>query len=214
MIVPLRGEPPEAAGHLAAMAREGGAELVLADGAGPRGERLADASRRATGDVLFFVHADSRPPDRALSLVAATIAGGASAGAFSLAYDGGGAAMGWIAWWANSRARLLGLPFGDQGIFCRRDAYERAGGFRPLPVCDDVDLVRRLKRVGRFVIRREKTVTSPRRYLERGRVSQLLRSWAVLAGYYAGVAPETLERWYYGSQPETRNQRPETSRKY
>lgn len=198
IIVPLHGEPPDAAGHLAAMARDGGAELVLAEGAGPRGERLAEAARRAKGDVLFFVHADSRPPDGALAIVLAAIESGAAAGAFSLAYDGGGAGMRCIAWWANARARILGLPFGDQGIFCRRDAYERAGGFRPLPVCDDVDLVRRLRRAGRFVVRPEKTVTSPRRYLERGRAAQVLRSWRVLAGYYAGVAPETLERWYYG----------------
>jgi hypothetical protein len=63
-----------------------------------------------------------------------------------------------------------------------------------------VDLVRRLKRVGRFVVRPEATVTSPRRYLERGRAAQVLRSWRVLAGYYAGVAPETLGRWYYGTR--------------
>ena len=199
LIVPMRDEPPEAASHLAAMAREEGAELIVADGGGCRGERLSAAARRAKGDVLFFVHADSRPPARALSLIRDTLDAGASAGAFSLAYDGGGAGMRWIAWWANLRARRLGLPFGDQGIFCRRDAYERAGGFRALPVCDDVDLVRRLRREGPFVVRPEATVTSPRRYVERGRAAQVLRSWKVLAGYYAGVAPETLGRWYYGT---------------
>src|SRR5262249_22708152 len=180
---------------------EGGAELVPACGSGARGQRLADAAKRGRGDVLFFVHADSRPPARALELIRDTLAAGAAAGAFSLAYDGGGPGMRWIAWWADLRARRLGLPFGDQGIFCRRDAYERAGGFRALPVCDDVDLVRRLKRVGRFVVRPEATVTSPRRYLERGRAAQVLRSWGVLAGYYAGVSPETLGRWYYGRGP-------------
>jgi hypothetical protein len=202
------------------MARDGGAELVLAEGAAPRGERLAAAARLARGDILFFVHADSRPPAAALSLVAATIADGAAAGSFSLAYEGGGAPMRWIAWWANARARVLGLPFGDQGIFCRRDAYERAGGFRPLPVCDDVDLVRRLRRVGRFVMRPETTRTSPRRYVERGRVGQVLRSWGVLAGYFAGVAPETLGRWYYGPDgsrdrgPEARDPGAEASQKH
>jgi hypothetical protein len=104
--------------------------------------------------------------------------------------------MRWIAWWGNLRSRLLRLPFGDQGIFCRRDAYEKAGGFRDWPVCDDVDLVRRLRRTGRFEVRREKTETSPRRYRSRGALRQVLTNWKVLAGYYLGVPPETLARWY------------------
>ena len=72
------------------------------------------------------------------------------------------------------------------------------GGFRDLPVCDDVDLVRRLRKSGAFVVRPEKTVTSPRRYREVGTLRQVLRTWRVLAGYYAGVPPETLSRWYEG----------------
>jgi hypothetical protein len=96
------------------------------------------------------------------------------------------------------RSRRLGLPFGDQGLFCRREAYEESGGFRDLPVCDDLDIVRRVKRVGRLVILPEKSVTSPRRYRQNGSLRQVLRNWRVLAGYFAGVAPEKLERWYRG----------------
>ena len=90
------------------------------------------------------------------------------------------------------------MPFGDQGIFCRRDLYERSGGFADLPICDDVDFVRRLKRVSALRILPEKTLTSPRRYREQGSVRQVLRNWRVLAGYFAGVSPETLLRWYNG----------------
>ena len=61
-----------------------------------------------------------------------------------------------------------------------------------------MDIVRRLKRVGRLTVRPEKTVTSPRRYREAGAARQVLRNWRVLAGYYAGVSPERLERWYRG----------------
>jgi hypothetical protein len=91
-------------------------------------------------------------------------------------------------WWANLRSRLLGLPFGDQGLFCRREAYERAGGYRDLVICDDVDIVRRLKRAGPFSVLPEKTVTSPRRYRERGAFRQVLRgtgrcSWATSRGF-------------------------------
>lgn len=199
VIVPVKDEPPDALAGLRRLAESGGAELLVADGrAGSRGAVLARAARDARGDVLFFVHADSRPPDNALALLLAALRAGAVAGAFSLAYEDGGAVMRWIAWWANRRSKALGLAFGDQGLFCRREAYETAGGFRDLPVCDDLDLVRRLRRLGRFVVLPEATATSARRYRERGAVRQVLRVWAVTAGYFFGARPERLARWYYG----------------
>ncbi|MEX0880073.1 MAG: hypothetical protein WEF99_18190 [Thermoanaerobaculia bacterium] len=197
VIVPVKNEPPDAVAPFARFDSPPDSELLLAiDDGQSRGACLARAAARARGDVLFFLHADSSPPEDALALIRQAIAGGAAAGAFSLAYERASADLRWIAWWANLRSRLLRLPFGDQGIFCRRSAYEAAGGFRDFPICDDIDLVRRLRRVGRFVIRPEATVTSARRYRERGTVRQVLRVWKVAAGYFLGVRPERLARWY------------------
>src|SRR5262249_37163611 len=140
----------------------------IISGSGARGARLAEAARQARGEILLFLHSDSDLPENVLEAVQTSLTNGAVAGAFSLSYRHADARMRWIAWWANLRSRWLGLPFGDQGLFCRREAYEKAGGFAPLPVCDDVDLVRRLKRVGPLIIRAEKTATSPRRYCQRG----------------------------------------------
>jgi len=220
VIVPVRGETPAVAARFERFASAPGVELLVADadasrpggsetaeafrtigarvipGRGTRGARLAAAAAEARGDLLFFLHSDSRAPDDALDAIRRAVAAGAAAGAFSLAYEGAGPALRWIAGWANLRSRWLKLPFGDQGIFCRRDAYERAGGFRDLAVCDDLDFVRRLGRCGRFVILPEKTTTSPRRYTERGALAQVLVNWKVQLGYFMGVAPETLERWY------------------
>jgi rSAM/selenodomain-associated transferase 2 len=218
VIVPVKGEGPEVAAAFSRFCRSPEVELVVADGGvgeavrerlraagarmlsgdGSRGSRLASAAAEARGDILFFLHADSRPPEAALTIIQSAIDEGAEGGAFSLAYEPSDPAMRWIAWWANRRSRLARLPFGDQGIFCRRDAYVRSGGFRDLPVCDDLDLVLRLRRMGRFVIRPEKTITSPRRYRESGTLRQMLRNWKVMAGYFAGVPPETLSRWYEG----------------
>lgn len=217
VVVPIKNEDPQVAGRLRPFAEQADSELLIADGGdrpetvraleaigarvlrskGTRGARLAEAARQARGEILFFLHADCEPPEDALALIRETLAGGASAGAFSLAYEGATPVLRWIAWWANLRSRLFTLPFGDQGLFCRREAYERAGGFRDLPICDDVDMVRRLRRLGRFVILPQKTVTSPRRY-RGGALLRVLRNWRVLAGYYAGVDPEKLERWYRG----------------
>ncbi|MFN2387776.1 MAG: TIGR04283 family arsenosugar biosynthesis glycosyltransferase [Thermoanaerobaculia bacterium] len=216
IIVPIREEDPAAAACFAPFVDAPETELLVADGtggspaadafarigarvlkgSGTRGARLALAAREARGDVLFFLHADSVAPDAAPGLIREALDAGAVAGAFSLAYTGGGAGMRWVAWWANLRSRFLRLPFGDQGIFCRRDVYERVGGFRDLPICDDVDLVRRLRRAGAFRLLPEKTRTSPRRYAAHGVARQVLRNWRVLAGYFAGVSPATLSRWY------------------
>lgn len=218
MIVPVRGEAPIVAERFRRFARDPDVELVVADGGGDpatteafrrmgarvlpgcgtRGARLASAAREARGDHLLFLHSDSEPPEGALEAVRRCLAAGASGGAFSLAYAERGAGLRWIAAWANLRSRWLRLPFGDQGIFCRRDAYERSGGFRDLPICDDLDFVRRLRRTGPLVLLPEKTVTSARRYRERGALAQVLVNWRVQIGYFAGVAPETLERWYNG----------------
>jgi rSAM/selenodomain-associated transferase 2 len=218
VIIPVKSEGPEVVGAFSQFCRPPEVELVVADGGvgepvrkgllaagarvlsgnGSRGSRLARASEEAGGDILFFLHADSRPPEDALPIIRGTIGRGAAAGAFSLAYESSDRTMRWIAWWANQRSRLARLPFGDQGIFCRRDAYEESGGFRDLPLCDDLDLVLRLRKAGPFVVRREKTITSPRRYRESGALRQVIRNWRVMAGYFAGVPPETLSRWYEG----------------
>lgn len=218
VIVPIKNEQPGTAERFRRFVSPPEAELIVADGggnedttrafrsigarivagSGPRGQRLARAAREAGGDILFFLHSDSEPPPGALDALRNSLDNGTAAGAFSLAYRDAGAGMRWIAWWANLRSRWLGLPFGDQGLFCRRDAYERAGGFRSFPICDDVDLARRLKRLGPLEIRPEKTLSSARRYRERGALRQVLRNWRVLAGYFLGAAPEKLERWYNG----------------
>jgi rSAM/selenodomain-associated transferase 2 len=223
VIVPIRNEGPEVVDRFARFTRRQDAELLVVDGGGcadaaaafaaagarvvvgegSRGECLDRAARQARGETLLFFHADSRPPGNALEAVSETLGNGAVAGAFSLAYEGATGMMLWIAWWANFRSRLLRLPFGDQGLFCRREDYERAGRFRDLPICDDLDLVRRLKRLGPLVIRREKAVSSPRRYRENGTLRQLLRNWRVQIGYFAGVAPTTLARWYEGKSRQS-----------
>jgi hypothetical protein len=115
----------------------------------------------------------------------------------------------WVSAWANVRSRFLRLPFGDQGIFCRREAYQSAGGFRDMAVCDDLDLVRRLRRTGRFVVRPELVTASARRYRDRGVLRQVLRVWVVLGGYFLGVSSERLGRVYYGGLPKPRR-KPET----
>ncbi len=216
LVVPIREEPDGWWEGFAPLADD--FEIVVVDGgarpAAPpaasvralalpgvsRGARLDAGARAASGDVLFFLHGDSRPPADARARIEDAVRRGAAAGCFRLAYRGATPALRWIAWWANARTRRLRLPFGDQGIYCTRKAYEAAGGFRDLPFCDDIDFVLRLRRTPGFTVLDAPCLASPRRYGRRP-FRQVARNARVLAGFFLGIEPERLERWYRGGNP-------------
>ncbi|HQR46665.1 MAG TPA: DUF1732 domain-containing protein, partial [Thermoanaerobaculia bacterium] len=193
LIVPLRGEPPGARQAALALA-EDGVEVLLAEGEGPRGARLAEAAGRARGDVLLFLHADTALPPGWRALVEEAVARGAAGGAFRLAFAGGGARMAFVAFWANVRTALTRVPYGDQAPFVRRDVYERLGGHRPWPLLEDVDFAARRRRAGRVALLPAAVRTSPRRYLEKGILRTVLMNKRILAGYPLGKSPEELAR--------------------
>jgi rSAM/selenodomain-associated transferase 2 len=216
LIVPVRGEAPGAAESFRALAGDGIEILVAADGSvspaarsafesagarvlvieSPRGARLAAVSKEANGDVLLFLHADTKLPGGWKSMIEGAVAGGAAGGAFRLAFDGGGTRMAFVAFWANVRTTITRVPYGDQAPFVRRDVYERLGGHRPWPLLEDIDFGTRLKRAGKVVILTAKVRTSPRRYLEKGVLRSLLRNRWILFRYHAGESPEKLAELY------------------
>lgn len=176
-------------------ARAAGATVIEAPRG--RGAQLRRGAEAASGDWLVFLHADTRLDpgwSRALHALPATTSGGA----FRFRVDSPRLAFRVIELGARLRSRWLGLPYGDQALFARRDAYERAGGFRPLPLMEDVDFVRRLRRVGRLALLPQRAHTSARRWQERGVLRGTLRNWRVLALYALGRTPESLERIYRG----------------
>src|SRR5262249_50010550 len=135
--------------HTTSIARNRGA-VVLTSERG-RGSQMHAGARVAKGDVLWFLHADTLPPPDALgqiteALIDPTVIGGN----FKLVLDGSSRPARFLTW-LYPRLRRLGLAYGDSAFFVLRSAYEQAGGFRPLPIFEDLDLLRRLKRLGRFV---------------------------------------------------------------
>ena len=163
-----------------------------------RGRQMAAGAARARGRTLVFLHADTRLPPGALKAVNRVIESGRSVGgAFDLAIDAPGPAYRIIEAVANRRTRLTRIPYGDQAIFLERGFYRKIGGFRPLPIMEDVDLMRRVKRAGGTVtILPRRVCTSPRRWKAEGIVRATVRNWVLISLYLLGVSPRRLARFY------------------
>jgi rSAM/selenodomain-associated transferase 2 len=163
-----------------------------------RGTQLNAGARTARGDVLLFLHADASLPSDAATWVARALAEpGVVAGAFRIrtVADAGRNWLGPLLRLADLRARVTRLPYGDQAVFVRRDAFERVGGFPDQPLMEDVELARRLRRLG--LIRTVPGVVrvSGRRFLEKPlRAVLAMRLFPLL--YRLGVSPARLARLY------------------
>ncbi len=163
-----------------------------------RGSQLNAGARAATGDVLLFLHADTRLPPDAAAWVARTLAEpGVVAGAFRIrtVADGGPNWLGPLLRLADLRSRYSGLPYGDQAVFVRRDAFATVGGFPDQPLMEDIELARRLRRIGAIQTVPAVAEVSGRRFLARPvRTVLALRTFPLL--YRLGVSPSRLARLY------------------
>jgi rSAM/selenodomain-associated transferase 2 len=161
-----------------------------------RGAQMHAGALRARGEVFWFLHADTlAPADAGRRIERALLTPGAVGGNFRIRFDGASGAARFLTW-LYPRLRLLGLAYGDSGFFVRRAAYERAGGFKPFPIFEDLDLLRALWRQGRFVQAEACVVTSSRRFEGRSFALTFAR-WSLLQClYWLGVSPHTLARFY------------------
>jgi len=165
----------------------------------PRGRaaQMNCAAASATGDVLLFLHADSALEPGALRAAEAALRRpGVVAGCFRMAVAAPGWAYRLIDAAATARAGLTGLVYGDQGLFLRREVFERVGGFPPVRFMEDVWISRRLRRHGRVVVAPRRIFASPRRWRRQGVVRQTLRNWALTALAAGGVHPDRLAAYY------------------
>jgi hypothetical protein len=147
--------------------------------------------------VLVFLHADTQLPPNYQDLIRLALTDqGIVFGAFFLNIHPSKPITNLIALMANLRSRLLKVPYGDQALFVRRSAYFLVGGFRGWPIMEDVDLVRRLNRIGGFKLARGFVQTSARRWEKENPVYTTLRNYSLILRYLAGSSPHTLARHY------------------
>ena len=162
-----------------------------------RGAQMNFGAKAATCDILLFLHADTILPDQWRDRILSSMADeGVVGGAFSLSIDSDRLSHRIIAATANLRSRLTKLPYGDQGIFVKRSVFEKIGGFKDIPIMEDVDLMRRLKKSGKVIILDDKVKTLARRWEKEGVVYTTIRNWLLLTLFYMGVTPERLYKLY------------------
>lgn len=171
-----------------------------------RGTQLAAAAGVARGRVLCALHADVRLPPRTLAAIDRYAAHPpATAMAFSLAIGAEGATFAIIAALANLRSRLLRLPYGDQGLVMTRAMYDRCGGYRSVPIMEDVMIVRALARSSGIAISRERVIASSRRWVRDDPWRRSLRNVALLAAFTLGASPARIADWYGVADTGNRN---------
>jgi len=163
-----------------------------------RARQMNSGAGLATGDILLFLHADTHLPPNAFGLIRAAMNDtGFVGGAFDLGFATPRRIFKITEVYDLLRTRLTKIPFGDQAIFIRRDFFDEIGGYRDLPLMEDVDLMQRIrKRGGRICIIPEKVRTSPRRYEQEGIMFTTIRNAMLQLLYALGVPPERLVRWY------------------
>ena len=182
-----------------ALAERCGARTIAAPRG--RGAQFAAGARAAGGDWLLFLHADTvlaRGWREEAARFMADPANAARAAVFRFALDDPGRAARWLEAVVSLRCRVLALPYGDQALLIGRDLYDRVGGFSPLPLMEDVDLVRRIGRA-RLVFLSTPAVTSADRYRHDGYILRPLRNVFCLGLYFLGVSPRLILRLYGGA---------------
>jgi rSAM/selenodomain-associated transferase 2 len=220
-IIPVWNEEAIIAGtieHVRGLGASGSAEIIVVDGDPEggtikvaqhlgvktaisekgRGNQMNVGASLAAGDILIFLHADTHLPHDVLELIEAAMADGSCiAGAFDLAIDSKRLAFRLIEKAASFRSRMTRIPYGDQTVFIRKKDFFGLGGFRDIPIMEDVEFMRRIKkRKGKICIIGRAALTSPRRWEKEGIVYTTLRNWLILSLYLFGVRPEKLIRFY------------------
>ena len=217
IVVPVLNEAAEIETTLQALAplRTRGCEVIVVDGgsaddtlalaksladrtiAAPRGRasQMNAGGATAKGDVLLFLHADTRLPENADALVIDALSRSRRAwGRFDVRFTKG--ALPLIAWTMNVRSRLTGIATGDQAMFVTRKAFESVGGFPEIALMEDIALSARLKRISRSACVSARVTTSPRRWQKHGTIRTILLMWRLRLAYSFGAPPEALARAY------------------
>ena len=179
------------------LAQATGAKVLVSPRAG-RAIQMNLGATKATGDILLFLHGDTFLPNGYGLMVEALISKPEIvAGAFPLSIDGDWLSLRIVEKLVNWRSRFLNFPYGDQAIFLKASTFQALGGFPNLPIMEDFELLRQLRRKGKIALTPASVVTSGRRWQKLGVWRTTLINQVIILGYLGGVKPERLVSWYH-----------------
>lgn len=162
-----------------------------------RGNQMHVGAKSATGDILWFLHADTIPEISAISEMKKALTDSEMVGGnFEICFDGNSKAAKFLTR-LYPKLRKIGLIYGDSAIFVRREIYEKTGGFKPLHLFEDLEFINRLKREGKLANLSAKVTTSSRRFEGRSFLLTFAK-WSIFQGlFWLGVNPNFLAKMYY-----------------
>jgi len=162
-----------------------------------RARQMNEGAKAGGGEILLFLHADTQLPDDAKTMIEVTLADRRMVGGrFDVRFDRPSMWGTIISTMMNWRSRLSGIATGDQALFVRRHNFEQIGGFADIPLMEDIDFSRRLKREGATAALTATVTTSFRRWEQHGPLRTILLMWGLRFLYWIGFSPHTLNRWY------------------
>ncbi|HWR28064.1 MAG TPA: TIGR04283 family arsenosugar biosynthesis glycosyltransferase [Candidatus Thermoplasmatota archaeon] len=163
-----------------------------------RGRQMNEGAAHSTGDILIFLHADTFLPSNALTLIQTTLADQRYVGgAFALGIQSQNPLLKMIASFSTLRSRLTRAPYGDQVIFLRKSYFDAIGGYRDIPLMEDVELMRRVKKKdGEIIILSTSVITSDRRWNQEGLLYTTVRDLIIIFLYWCGIPAEKLVKFY------------------
>ena len=215
VIIPVLNEAGQIDACLQSLPADDGIEVIVVDGgsndatpalASPharvvhskpgRSLQMNAGAGHAHGEVLLFLHADTRLPPAAARLIREALDQGAIWGRFDVRLSGSHVAFRLIERMMNWRSCLTSVATGDQAMFVRRDWFEQLGGFPPIPLMEDIALSKRLRRIRRAACIRQPVITSSRRWQQAGIIRTVLLMWKLRLYYFLGVSPQRLAALY------------------
>ena len=166
-------------------------------GSAGRALQMNAGANEATGDLLLFLHADSRiEQDSYRKMLECMENPKWIGGAFTLCIESGKWSLKLIALLANIRSKYFGVAYGDQGFFVRKEVFKDMNGFSPIPICEDLDFYYRLRKKGSVILLKEKAHTSPRRWTNEGIFFTTVRNFIVAVLFGVGFPLHILTKWY------------------
>jgi len=217
VIIPALNEAPDIADTLASIGNEDNREVIVVDGGStdntvsiakamgakviqgspPRSRQMNQGAGAASKDILLFLHADTLLPENFNRYVLSVLEHpGVAAGAFELRIDSPVPYLRFIECMSNWRSRCLKMPYGDQAVFMFSNVFHQMGGFPNIPIMEDFELIRRLRKKGDVVTLPQSVITSPRRWLNHGILKTTLINQLVVISYFMGISPATITRLY------------------